>query len=354
MSALYRMNLDRDSVGHSDSAPFPSLESILLLGLRSLAVDMKALVSGGSGFIGSRLVRRLLEEGHRVRVLDVQTGRLKQIDDPNLEFAGLGRDHLRGDMIDRTLVRRAVRGVNVVYHLAVNCDGHGWRGALPLPDLFDANIRGTSNLLETAKSSGVKHFLFSSSIAVYGKRKSPVLDEETTCRPEVWKGGPGPPYAIIKLATERLCLMYYHEYGLPVTVFRIDVVFDESEYQDLELETIRKARRGEAIEVTKGEGGACIHVDDVVQAYIQATLNRKSFGQVFNLSNPAAYVSDLDVSRILIKSLGSKSKVRLVRGPALTGPRIQSVRKAERDLGWRPRKTREDLETTIDRMARAY
>src|SRR5881296_3298048 len=314
---------------------------------------MKALVTGGSGFIGSRLVRRLLKRGHRVRVLDVQTGRLEHVDDPNLEFVGLGVDPLRGGIFDRNLVRRAVRGVDVIYHLAINWDGHSWRGALPLPELFNANIRGTYNLLEEAKSSGVKHFLFSSSIAVYGKRKSPVLDEETPCRPELWKGGPGPAYAIAKLATERLCLMYYHEYGLPVTNFRIDVVFDDSEHQDLELETIRKARKGETIEVAKGEGGACIHVDDVVEAFILATLNRKSFGQVFNLSNPAVYLSDLDVCRIVVKSLGSKSKVRLVGELALTGPRIQSVRKAERVLGWRPRKTREDLETTIDRMARA-
>ncbi len=318
-----------------------------------MAEIMKTLVTGGGGFIGSRLVRQLLERGHRVRVLDVQPGRLKHVDDPHLEFVGLGADSLRGGMLDRNLVRRAVRGVDVVYHFAINWDGHSWRGTLPIPELFNANIGGTWNLLEAAKSSGVKHFLFSSSIAVYGKRKSPVLDEETTCRPELWKGGPGPAYAIVKFATERLCLMYYHDQGPPVTIFRIDVVFDGCEYQDLGLKTIRKARQGDTIEVARGEGGACIHVDDVVQAFIQATLNRKSFGQVFNLSNPAAYVSDLDVCRIVVKSLGSKSRVRLVRGPALTGPTIQSVRKAERALGWRPRKMREDLETTIDRMVRA-
>ena len=288
-----------------------------------------------------------------MRVLDVQTGHLKPVDDPNLEFVGLGADPLRGGIFDRNLVRRAVRGVDVIYHLAINWDGHSWRGALPLPELFNANIRGTYNLLEEAKSSGVNHFLFSSSIAVYGKRKSPVLDEETVCRPELWKGGPGPAYAIVKLATERLCLMYYHEFRLPVTVFRIDVVFDDNEYQDLRLETIRKARRGDTIGVAKGEGGACIHVDDVVQAFILATLKKKSFGQIFNLSNPAAYLSDLDVCRIVVKSLRSNSKVRVTSGPALTGPKIQSVRKAERVLGWRPRKTREDLETTIDQMVRA-
>src|SRR5207245_546275 len=82
------------------------------------------------------------------------------------------------------------------------------------------------NLLEATKSHGVKQFLYASSIAVYGKRASPVMDEETICRPELWRGGPGPGYAITKLTLERLCLSYHVDSGLPVTVFRIDVVFD--------------------------------------------------------------------------------------------------------------------------------
>ena len=286
-----------------------------------------------------------------MKVLDVQPGRLKRVKDPKLEFVGLEPDSLHGDMIDRNLVRRAVRGVDVVYHLAINWDGHSWRGALPLPRLFDSNIRGIWNLLDAARSAGVKHFLFAGSIAVYGKRKSPVEDEEETCRPELWKGGPGPAYAIVKLATERLCLMYHGEHGLPVTVLRIDVVFDDEEYQDPEQETIRRVRRGETVHVARGEGGACIHVEDVARAFIQGTLNRKAFGEVFNISNPAAYISDLDVCRIVVKSTESKSKIRLVEGSELTGPRIRSIRKAEQILGWRPRRGRGDLETVIARMA---
>lgn len=147
--------------------------------------------------------------------------------------------------------------------------------------------------------------------------------------------------------------MYYYEYGLPVTVFRIDVVFDDDEYQDLDLEMIQKARLGKTIRVVKEEGGASVHVGDVVEAFSLATLKKKSFGQTFNISNPSAYVSDLDVCRIVVESLRSKSKVRLANVSALTGPRIQSVRRAERVLGWRPQRTRRDLETTIARMARA-
>ncbi len=314
---------------------------------------MKTLVTGGGGFIGSRLVRQLLKRGHRVRVLDVQRGRRKDDKHPRLEFVGLGADPFRGGMLDRKLVRRAVQGVDVVYHLAINWDGHSWKGNLPVPALFDANIRGTWNLLEAAKSSGVKHFLFAGSIAVYGKRKDPVLDEDETCRPELWHGGPGPSYAIVKLATERLCLMHHYEHRLPVTVFRIDLAFDDSEYQDLELDTIRKAREGEPIEVAKGEGGACVHVDDVARAFMLATLRRSSFSQVFNISNPRVYISDRDVCRLLVKSLNSKSPIRIVERSPLTGPRIGSIRKAERILGWRPRKTRVDVEATIARMGAA-
>jgi UDP-glucose 4-epimerase len=314
---------------------------------------MKALVTGGSGFIGSRLVHRLLEGEHRVRVLDVQTGRLKNVDNSNLEFVGLGADPLRGGMLDRNLVRKAVRGVDVVYHLAINWNGHTWRGALQLPDLFNANIKGTWNLLDAAKSSGVKQVLFAGSIAVYGKRKSPVMSEDEVCRPELWHGGPGPSYAIVKLATERLCLMYHYEFGLPATVFRIDVVFDESEYQDLDPEAIRKARKGDTIEVVRGEGGACVHVDDVARAFMVATSRRSSFGQVFNISNPEAYISDIDVYRVLVRSLASKSRVRLVEGSGLTGPRVRSILKAQRVLGWTPQKTRSDVEATIVRMIKA-
>ncbi len=312
---------------------------------------MRTLVTGGAGFIGSRLVRRLLDAGHKVKILDVQTGRLRGVDNPNLLFVGLGGDPLRGGMLDRSMVKRAVRDVDVVYHLAMNWNGHSWRGELSLPDVFNANISGAWNLLEAARSARVGHFLFAGSIAVYGKKKSPVLDEDEVCRPELWKGGLGPSYAILKLATERLCLMYHSEFGLPVTVFRIDVVFDGSEYQDLSAETIRKARHGSVIDVAQREGGACVHVDDVASAFLLATLKRGSFGQVFNISNPAAYLSDLDVCRVLIKSLASKSRIRTIAGPALTGPRIQSIRKAKAILRWRPRMNREDVEATIARMS---
>ena len=309
----------------------------------------KALVTGGGGFIGSRLVRSLLREGYFVRVLDLQEGRLAKDRDANLEFVGLGADHVKGGMVDQETVDEAAKGVDVVYHLALNWDGHSWGGRLPLADLLDVNIRGTLNLLEAATTHGVKHFLYASSVAVYGKRDSPAMDEETTCRPELWRGGPGPAYAIMKLAIERLCLLYHLERGLPVTIFRIDVVFDDDEYQDLSSETILAAQREEPLKVVRGEAGASIHVDDVARAFLMATLNEKAYGEVLNVSNPASYVSDLEVCRLVIDSIGSKSNIELIEG-VLTGPVIGRVEKVEKVLGWKPLKGKGDLERAIVRM----
>ncbi len=267
-----------------------------------------------------------------------------------MEFIGLGAHHLREGVADRRTVDDATEGVDVVYHLAINWDGHSWAQTLPLAELMDLNIRGTLALLGASRSQGVKHFLYSSSIAVYGKRDSPVMDEETICKPELWRGGPGPGYAITKLAIERLCLFYGVTHGLPVTVFRIDVVFDDDEYQDLSLKTIRAALHGEPLKVEKGEEDASIHVDDVAGAFAMATLNRRAYDQVFNLSNPGARISDYEVCRLVIDSIRSASAIEFIEG-GLAGPVIGKVERANTLLGWKPLKGKGDLERTIVRMA---
>lgn len=262
----------------------------------------KVLVTGGAGLVGSRLVRALLKEGRKVRVLDIMQGELEdENDNPNLELVGMGGSDLHGGMADKRAAEESVRGVDVVYHLAINWDGASWRHALPLADLFDANVRGTLNLLAASRAGGTKQFIFSSSVAVYGETERTLssrrrtghakADEEAACWPERWNGDPGPAYAILKLATEKLCLMYHHQYGLPVTVFRLEYVFaGERELRD----------------------GANIYVDDVVKAFLLAELNRKAYGQVFNLACPT--------------------------------PRI-STKKLEKVLGWRPEATRAFLKS---------
>lgn len=254
-----------------------------------MKIKGKVLVTGGAGLVGSRLVRALVRQGCKVRVLDTRYGELgDETVGTNLEFIGIGGDSLRGGIADKRVVEESVQGVDVVFHLAINWDGASWTHELPLASLFDVNVRGTLNLLETAKAHGTKHFIFSSSAAVYGQTERTIalkhgareerVDEESACRPELWDGDPGPAYAILKMTTEKLCLMYYHHYDLPVTVFRVEYVFvGEKELGD----------------------HANIHVDDVVSALTLAALNKKTYGQVFNLAYPTSYISTMKLQRTL-------------------------------------------------------
>lgn len=279
-------------------------DTIACLDVSHLNKD-RVLVVGGAGLLGSRLVRALLNGEYKVRVLDTRCGGLEDIKThADLEFVGIGDDELRGGMADRQTVNEAVEDANIVCHLAINWNGASWKHELPLAELFEVNIRGTLNLLEASKAHDVKHFLFSSSAAVYGEtertaslrrnaKKSRVVDEETVCLPELWEGDPGPTYAIIKLVTEKLCMMYHHHYGLPVTAFRIEYIFsNEKELGDY----------------------ANIHVDDVVEAFLRAMLNSKAYGQVFNIAYPASHIS---VKKVTV-SLGWKpSRTDEIRGKPL-------------------------------------
>lgn len=308
----------------------------------------RVLVTGGGGFIGSRLVQALLERGLEVKVLDVQPGLLRDTRDPHLQIVGVGGDTLKGGMADREAARLAVQGVDVVYHLAFNWNGHTWMHTLPIADLFDSNVRGTLNLLEEASAQGVKHFLFSSSVAVYGHQTMPVIDEETVCRPETFDGDPGPAYGVVKLATERLCLLYWQWNKLPVTAFRIDVVFSDDEELLVSKDMVSSVRSGRA-EVVEGEGSAGVHVDDVVDAFVSATLNRNTYGQVFNLSNPATYLSDQELYTFITQTLGAKTKVSTHRGMKKQAC-IFSIGKAKKVFAWNPQNGKEERKKAIAKV----
>ena len=314
-------------------------------------VNRKVLVTGGGGFIGSRLVQALLRKEHQVKVLDVQAGPLKDMADPNLELLGIDSSDVRGGMVDKDLVRRAVSDVDVVYHLAINWNGHSWKHTLPLADLFDSNIRGTLNLMEAAKSQGVKHFIFSSSCAVYGESESPSLNEESVCRPELWKGDPGPAYGILKLTAEKLCLMYNYHFGLPITAFRLEVVYEDNETLFLNKDTIDVVTRNDTIEVLEGAGTGTIHVDEVVDAFFIATLNRRAYGQVFNLSNPSTYLTYRELYGLIKQATGSKVQINITKNPAYVSSAPESTEKIQRILGWKPLKTKEDIKAAIKKHA---
>jgi nucleoside-diphosphate-sugar epimerase len=148
--------------------------------------------------------------------------------------------------------------------------------------------------------------------------------------------------------------MYHHHYGLPVTAFRIEVVFSDNESQLSALSSnyIDKVLKSEDIEVVNGEGCASIHVDEVVDAFLLATLNDKAYGHVFNISNPATYITHKELYQFIIQLTGSKSKIKVIPSGLRISYMPESPEKIQRILGWRPQKTKEDLKKAVAETVR--
>jgi len=242
----------------------------------------RVLVAGGSGFIGQFLTKALLERSFRVRVFDVKAGGLNEIKNANLEL-------FIGDMLDDRAVNEAMEEIEVVYHLALADSFEDFESLL-------TNLKGTCNLLEAALYNNVKHFLFASSRVVYWAEESTI-------------GGRW--YPLTKLATEKLCMKCYHEYGLPVTALRLGAVYFDVGWFCESIAS--KALRGEKIVVKENEWCDYIHVDDVVNAFLTATLNEKTYGKVFDITNPNTTITELELAEIIIKALKSKSKIEVAK-----------------------------------------
>ena len=171
---------------------------------------MKALVTGGAGFIGSSVVRELLANGHEVTVIDNLSSGYKS----NIE--GLDINFVEGDILNKELVENLCEGKDVVFHLAASV---GRQRSIDNP-VLDAqiNLIGTTNILEGIRKHKVKRIVYSSSAAIFGELKSTVIDEghpqEADC-----------PYGVTKLAAEKQILAYSGLFGFTAVCLRYFNVF---------------------------------------------------------------------------------------------------------------------------------
>ena len=236
-----------------------------------------SLVTGGAGFIGSNLVRGLLERGDAVRVLDnFSTGSRG-----NLE--GLDVEVIEGELRSYERVHNAVRGVDVVYHL-------GALGSVPrsVQDPLTSsavNIEGTLNVLLAARDEGVRRVIYSSSSSVYGTRRDLPVTEQTP--PD-----PISPYGVAKLAAERYCVSFSRVYTLETVVLRFFNVFGPrqspvSQYAAVVPLFVTAIGQGEPITV-EGDGEQSrdfTYVSNVVDASIRAADAEGASGRIFNVSS---------------------------------------------------------------------
>jgi nucleoside-diphosphate-sugar epimerase len=301
-----------------------------------------ALVTGGAGFIGSNLVRALLERGDEVRVLDnFSTGNRA-----NLE--GLDVEIVEGELRSYERVHNAVRKTDVVYHL-------GALGSVPrsVQDPLTSsavNVEGTLNVLLAARDEGVRRVVFSSSTSVYGSSRQLPTTEDTP--PD-----PISPYGVAKLAAERYCVSFSRVYeSFESVVLRYFNVFGPrqsplSQYAAVVPLFVTAIDAGKPVQI-HGDGEQSrdfTYVGNVIDATIRAGEKEGANGEIFNI----AAGSPASVNR-LADTIGSilGKPVEKEHLPSRAGDIRDSwadLSKAERILGYRPAIGLEDgLRRTVE------
>lgn len=179
---------------------------------------MKALVTGGAGFIGSNIVKALIDEGHEVVVLDnLVTGYSENLEPFNeVSF-------IEGDVRDAAVVDKAMQGVDTVFHLAASV-GNTRSIEQPIDD-SEVNVIGTLRVLEAARRNGVRKIVCSSSAAIFGELKQLPIAEDHPCEPDS-------PYGVSKLAEEKHCLAYAKLHGLAAICLRYFNVYGINQRYD--------------------------------------------------------------------------------------------------------------------------
>jgi UDP-glucose 4-epimerase len=237
------------------------------------------LVTGGAGFIGSHIAARLVERGEEVRVFDnFSTGKLE-----NVLPLGFRADVIKGDLRDADAVRKAMSGVEVVFHQAA--DPSVPRSMSDPAACYESNVLGTVNVLQAAHEAGVRRVVFASSCAVYGDEPSLPKRETTTLAPMS-------PYATSKLSGEQLCEVYTRFFGVEAVALRYFNVFGprqdpNSAYAPVIPRFIKALQDGLPPTVF-GDGEQTrdfIYVDDVVQANLLAAQSPDAPGRVFNIAS---------------------------------------------------------------------
>ena len=298
-----------------------------------------ALVTGGAGFIGSHLVDALLEQGVDVRVLDnLSTGSLRNLQAGPERGPIAGRPGRRielviGDVRDDRLVRKAMRRVDCVYHLAGLPPGTMANRAT---EIHTVNVQATLNVLEGAATEGVRRVVFASCASVYGTANGAPFSEDHIARPVT-------VFAASKLAGEIYCRAYHLSRHLETVLLRYFNVYGPRQSGVLHgsivpalIETLRRGRRPAL--AGDGRGGQdFIYVDDAVAATMAAGGAADASGRAINVGS-GQLTSPLEILGILNRLLRTDVVPRLTRPRAEQPPAARADRGLAAELlGWAPR-----------------
>jgi UDP-glucose 4-epimerase len=302
----------------------------------------RVLVTGGAGFIGSHIVRRLCGDGQKVRVADnLSTGkeeRLKALG-PSIEF-------MRVDLADAAAADAVVKGMNYVVHQAAVPSVQ--RSVQDPVGTNRSNVTATLNLLESCRKRKVRRFVYAASSSAYG-------DTEVLPKREDMTPHPLSPYALQKLVGERYCKLYSDLFGLETVSLRYFNVFGPSqdptsEYSAVIPKFATRLLAGKPLTVY-GDGEQSrdfTYVDDVVEANLLALKAPRAVGMVFNVGcNNRITLKQL--IRLLEEILNVRAEVKYL--PARPGDvrhSLAGIELAREYLGYEPQVTvKEGLRRTV-------
>jgi nucleoside-diphosphate-sugar epimerase len=304
--------------------------------------DRRVLVTGGAGFVGNNLVRRLLREGARVTVLDdLFTGRRENLPETGFTF-------VEGSVCDPPLVEHLVAENEIVFHAAARNIVVSTRNP---KDDFETNIGGTLNVLLAARATGtVERMIYTSSTSVYGNpRYLPVNEDDHLSLLT--------PYAVSKLSGEHYCTAFYESYGLPTTAVRYSNIFGPGQdpanpYCGVVAKFVEALFEGQPPTI-HGDGNQTrdfTFIDDAVDATVMAATSERALGEVFNVGT-GVETSVNQLAAVLIRLIGAavvpthsnRRDVDNIRR------RVVNIEKTRRALRWVPEVTLEEgLRRTVE------
>ncbi len=292
---------------------------------------MNVLVTGGCGFIGSNLVRRLVNEGYNVSVVDdLCIGNLATIEDlvesKKVRF-------INGDITLPKIAKEVTKNIDAVFHLAALIDANE-SADKPIPYFF-TNVLGTVSMLEACVKNGVSRFVFASSAAVYGNSKDLPLKESSPTKPIK-------PYGETKLLAEEYVKKYGNLSKLKTTTLRLFNVYGpnhSSSYSGVITRFIERVSKG-LDPIIYGDGEQTrdfVHIDDIINAFLLTLKRQSGIGETFNIAsgNP---MSIRQLAELII-DLSSNNEISPIYDEARNGDIRHSyadISKAKLNLGYFP------------------
>lgn len=278
---------------------------------------MKVLVTGGSGFIGSHIVDKLVENGYEVRVFD----RAKPLRE-DVEW-------FNGDLLNEKDVLGASKDIEAIYHLAAIADVNV---AISHFDVcLMVNEMGTMNVLKSATAEEVERVVLASTTWVYGRNKG-VVDENTSIP------FPDHIYTKTKIGQEQLIYSWNQHQGLPYTILRYDIPYGPRMRSNMAVSIfVRKALREEPITIFgDGNQGRCfIYIDDLAEGNVKA-LSESAKNQVINLAGHEFVTMNKIVENLKKIFSGIQVNYEPPRPHDFEGS-VTSIEKAKQLLNWEPK-----------------